>query len=66
MQTKMDYIKTSTGFGTSGAVVDDVCLIRDTVKGLCKIKASGGIRSREQAVNFINSGVSRIGTSHIL
>lgn len=66
MQTKMDFVKTSTGFGTAGAKLDDVKLIYDTVKGNCKVKASGGIRTREQAIDFINAGVERIGTSYIL
>lgn len=66
MQTKMDFVKTSTGFGTGGAKLDDVKLIYDTVKGNCKVKASGGIRTREQAIDFVNAGVERIGTSYIL
>lgn len=66
MQTKIDFVKTSTGFGTSGANLEDVKLIYDTVKGCCLVKASGGIRSREQAIDFINAGASRIGTSYIL
>lgn len=66
MQTKIDFVKTSTGFGTSGANLEDVKLIYDTVKGYCLVKASGGIRSREQAIDFINAGASRIGTSYIL
>lgn len=66
MQTKIDFIKTSTGFGLGGANLNDVKLIHDTVKGVCKIKASGGIRTREQAIDFVNSGASRIGTSYIL
>ena len=41
-------------------------LIYDIVKGVCEVKASGGIRSRDDAVNFINAGASRIGTSHII
>lgn len=65
-QTKIDFVKTSTGFGTGGATLEDVKLIYDTVKGVCQVKASGGIRSREDAVNFINMGASRIGTSHII
>lgn len=66
MQTKIDFIKTSTGFGTGGAIDEDVKLIYETVKGTCKIKASGGIRSREQAIRLVNAGASRIGTSHII
>lgn len=65
-QTKIDFIKTSTGFGTGGAKIEDMNLIYETVKGCCKIKASGGICSREQAIGFLNSGASRIGTSHII
>lgn len=63
---KVDYIKTSTGFGNGGASVKDVKLIYETVKGGCKIKASGGIRTRESAVELLNAGASRVGTSYIL
>ena len=65
-QCKIDFVKTSTGFGTGGATEEDIKLINETVKSACGIKASGGIRTREQAINFINLGASRIGTSHIL
>ena len=65
-QTKIDFVKTSTGFGTGGANLEDIKLIYDTVKGLCGVKASGGIRTREDAINLINFGASRIGTSHII
>lgn len=64
--SKIDYVKTSTGFGSGGANVDDIKLISDTVKGACKIKASGGIRDRAQAVLMYNAGADRIGTSHII
>ena len=64
--TKIDYVKTSTGFGTGGATLEDVKLIFDSVKGCCKIKASGGIRTRDLAIDFVNAGASRIGTSHII
>lgn len=66
MQNKIDFIKTSTGFGTGGATVEDIKLIHETVKGCCKIKASGGIKNREQIIEFFNAGASRIGTSHIV
>lgn len=66
MQTKIDFVKTSTGFGTGGATLEDVKLIYDIVKGVCQVKASGGIRSREDAVKLINCGAGRIGTSHII
>lgn len=63
---KVDFVKTSTGFGNGGANEKDVLLIYKTLNGKCKIKASGGIRERKQAINFINMGVDRIGTSHII
>lgn len=61
-----DFVKTSTGFvkGGVGAKVEDVKLMYDAVKdaGL-KVKASGGIRDKETALNMINAGASRLGTS---
>ena len=66
MQAKIDFVKTSTGFGIAGANLDDVKMIYDIVKGGCGVKASGGIRTREDAIKFLNIGASRIGTSHIL
>lgn len=63
---KVDYIKTSTGFGTDGARKEIVSLIKKVVGNKCKIKASGGIKSREQAIDFINLGADRIGTSTII
>lgn len=65
-QTKIDFVKTSTGFGTSGAKIEDVKLIYETVKGCCGVKASGGISSRELVVELLNVGAGRIGTSHII
>ncbi|MEW7289983.1 deoxyribose-phosphate aldolase [Aquimarina sp. 2304DJ70-9] len=58
-----DFIKTSTGFGTGGATLEDVKLMKNEVKDHVKIKASGGIRDVETAKQYINLGVSRIGTS---
>jgi deoxyribose-phosphate aldolase len=58
-----DYIKTSTGFGTSGAALDDVKLFKAHIGPGVKIKAAGGIRTREDMVQFIEAGASRIGTS---
>lgn len=63
MEGGADYIKTSTGYGTSGATLEDVNLMRQIGRDKIKIKASGGIKDRETAINFIESGVSRIGTS---
>ena len=58
-----DFIKTSTGFGTGGATLDDIALIKDVVGDQARIKASGGIRDRATALQYISMGVSRIGTS---
>lgn len=63
---KIDFIKTSTGFGIGGADAEKVSIILREVVGRCKVKASGGIKTREQALMFLNLGVERIGTSHIL
>lgn len=58
-----DFVKTSTGFGTGGATVEDVSLMDKTVGKSMKVKASGGIRSREDAVAMLESGADRIGAS---
>ena len=58
-----DFVKTSTGFGTGGATLEDVSLIREITKNHCKIKASGGIRDRKTALRYLKLGVDRIGTS---
>ena len=65
-KAKVDFIKTSTGYGTAGARVEDVSLINETVRNKCMIKASGGIRTRAQAEELIRAGASRIGTSKVL
>jgi len=57
------YVKTSTGFSSGGATVEDVRLMRSSVEGRAKVKASGGIRSLEQALSMIEAGAERIGTS---
>lgn len=57
-----DFIKTSTGFGQRGASLDDIKLIRQGAP-LTKIKASGGIKTLEKALEFIDAGVDRIGSS---
>lgn len=57
------FIKTSTGFGTAGATVEDITLIKAVVKESCGIKASGGIRTLSQVRDFIVAGATRIGTS---
>jgi len=58
-----DYIKTSTGFGTAGATMDDVLLFKRHIGPEVKIKAAGGIRTREDMVAFLEAGCSRLGTS---
>lgn len=58
-----DFVKTSTGFGSGGASLEDVILMRATVSEKVQIKASGGISSTEQALRFIELGANRIGTS---
>ena len=59
----VDFVKTSTGFSHGGATVDDVKLMLNQVSGKCCVKAAGGIRSREEALQMIELGVKRIGTS---
>lgn len=61
--TYVNFIKTSTGFGTSGAKVEDVELINDNKNEVLEIKASGGIKTLEDADKFINAGATRLGTS---
>jgi len=58
-----DYVKTSTGFGTSGATVEDVKLLRRALQPNVKIKAAGGIRTAESAIRLIEAGADRLGTS---
>lgn len=57
------WVKTSTGFGASGATVHDVRLLADTVGGKLGVKASGGIRTREQALRMVEAGADRLGCS---
>ena len=58
-----DYIKTSTGFGSAGATLEDVALFKKNIGKNVKIKAAGGIRTAEDMQAYINAGCSRIGTS---
>ncbi len=60
----IDYVKTSTGFGTSGATVEDVKLMKESISENMKVKASGGIRTKEDFLKMIEAGASRIGTSN--
>ncbi len=58
-----DFVKTSTGFGPSGATAHDVALLRETVGDEMGVKAAGGIRDYETAIAMIEAGASRIGAS---
>ncbi|MDD2397386.1 MAG: deoxyribose-phosphate aldolase [Tissierellia bacterium] len=58
-----DYIKTSTGFGTGGATLEDVQLFKKYIGNNVRIKASGGIRTLKDMEAFIDAGCSRLGTS---
>lgn len=58
-----DFVKTSTGFSTGGATVEDIRLMRATVGPNMGVKASGGVRTREDAEAMIKAGASRIGAS---
>ena len=58
-----DFIKTSTGFGTAGATLADVELFKKHIGSNVKIKAAGGVKTREDLEAFINAGAARIGTS---
>ena len=61
-----EYIKTSTGFSTSGATLEDVFLMKKYVGKNVKIKAAGGISSFEDAEKFIEAGADRLGTSRLV
>ena len=58
-----DFIKTSTGLGTGGATMEDILLFKQHIGKNVKIKAAGGIRTREDMVAFIEAGCDRLGTS---
>ena len=59
-----DFVKTSTGFGTGGATLEDIELMKSVTQNKIQIKASGGIRDYETAKKYIEAGVTRIGTSN--
>jgi len=60
---KADYIKTSTGFGTAGATLEDVLLMKANIGSDVKIKAAGGIRTKEAMEQYLEAGCDRIGCS---
>ena len=62
-EAEADYIKTSTGFGTAGATLADIELFKANIGPEVKMKAAGGIRTREDMIAFLEAGCSRLGTS---
>jgi deoxyribose-phosphate aldolase len=58
-----DFVKTSTGFSTGGATIEDVALMRRVVGPMIGVKAAGGIRSREDAEHMVSVGATRLGAS---
>ena len=62
-ETFVNFIKTSTGYGTKGATLEDVSIINKHKNEILELKVSGGIKTYEQATQFIESGATRIGTS---
>lgn len=62
-KVRPDFIKTSTGFGSGGATLEDVKLMKSVVGDAVQVKAAGGIRELEDALAFIDAGVTRLGTS---
>ena len=64
MRAGADFVKTSTGFGSGGATIQDVMLMNSVAPGQLGVKASGGIRSYSDAKKMIEAGATRIGTSN--
>lgn len=62
-EVRPDYIKTSTGFGTTGAKAEDILLMKEAAGSFVKVKAAGGIRDWETCAQMIDAGADRIGTS---
>ena len=63
VEAKADYVKTSTGFSTRGATIEDVQIMKAAVQGKAKVKAAGGVRTHEDMVKIVEVGADRIGTS---
>ena len=63
-QAGADFVKTSTGFSSAGATLENIRLMKATVGDRLRVKASGGVRSVDQVIDFIEAGVSRCGTSN--
>lgn len=58
-----DYIKTSTGFGTAGATIEDIRLFKEHIGPNVKMKAAGGVKTKDDLIMFLEAGCDRIGTS---
>jgi len=65
-ESEADYIKTSTGFSTAGATIEDIELFKKYISNSKKIKAAGGIQNFKDAEQFINAGADRLGTSRLV
>jgi deoxyribose-phosphate aldolase len=63
LEAGLDFVKTSTGFGEAGATVEDVRLMRAVVGSAMGVKAAGGIRTLDQALQMLQAGATRLGTS---
>ena len=63
VEAKADYVKTSTGFSTRGATIEDVRIMKEAVHGKAKVKAAVGVRTPEDMVKIVAAGADRIGTS---
>lgn len=66
LKSNADYIKTSTGFSTNGATQEDIKLFKKYLCNSKGIKAAGGISSFEDALEFLNNGATRLGTSRLI
>ena len=62
-KVKVDFIKTSTGFGSGGATIEDIRIFKENIGGDVKMKASGGIKTKEDMILYLNEGCQRLGTS---
>ena len=63
LKVRPDYVKTSTGWGTGGAKMEDIEIMKEVLQGKVAIKAASGIKTFEQAITFVNAGCTRLGTS---
>jgi len=64
LKSGADFVKTTSGMGPRGVSLKDVELVKSVVEGKIKIKVAGGVDTYKEAIDFINAGVDRIGTSH--